>query len=275
MRGEMLRKIVLVLLVTPLLVVGGCVYDPLEGDLDMGGYNIINMADPVNDQDAATKAYVDERTNYAGMYRYESIDVTDIQQVGEWHLLNEFTISAVAGGWAFHDGEQVPITAYANNGDGKTQVTSAGHLMIDGDICSIAGTANYDGVWIVEQVAANTFVIDILFVADDGASVGEHGAHFQSTDVLSSGFYLITYSLSIQPAAPNAVAEVATYYNATLQTESVAQVKLGAITDYQNISGFSFVDLSTLGLVGLSIRNKTNAGDFTVIHGNMTLVKLD
>ncbi|MCK5510993.1 hypothetical protein KAI65_05660 [Candidatus Parcubacteria bacterium] len=37
--------------------------DTMQGNLNMGGNNIINLADPINDSDVASKAYVDSQVN--------------------------------------------------------------------------------------------------------------------------------------------------------------------------------------------------------------------
>jgi len=154
-------------------------------------------------------------SNYAEMYKHDSAVVTTIQQVNDWHLVNGFTTGLVGGGWVFHAGCQLTITAQANNGDGKTEITAALHTLIDGDVISIANTTSYDGIWIVEQVTPNTFVIDTGWVANEGAKTGEHGSHFQSATTTSTGIYLMAYSFSVIPANPNDILEVLGYLNAT------------------------------------------------------------
>lgn len=59
------------------------------------------------------------------------------------------------------------ITAFADNGDGKTRVTSVGHGRANGIWIQISGTTNYNGAWLTEQVAADTLVINTAFVAND------------------------------------------------------------------------------------------------------------
>lgn len=213
-------------------------------------------------------------SNFAGMYRHESANVTVIQQVDDWHLVNDFTVAYLGGGWTFHTGEQLAITAYADNGDGRTRVTDAGHTLINGDIISISGTISYDGVWIVEQVAANTFVINTPWVADDGASVGEHGSHFHSATTTATGKYLVAYTLSVQPVVANSQVEVSLFYNATQEIASESQSRLEVAADSQIVAGFSIVDVTVNGVVSLGIRNLTDDGDFTIRDGNMTLVRI-
>jgi hypothetical protein len=244
-----------------------------DGVLDMTTHQINNVVDPTLAQDVATKFYVDSGINYGEMYRHESIADTVIQDVDDWHLVNGFTTGLLGGGWTFHIGEQLAITAYANNGDGKTKVTVGGHTLINSDIISISGTTSYDGIWTVEQVAVNTFVIPTVWVADDGASTGEHGSHFHSATATSTGKYLVAYSLSIKPSSANCNVEVSVYYGTAQQTKSESVTHLGAITDYQVVAGYCIVDVTVNGVISLGMRNTTDGGDFLIRDGNMTLVK--
>lgn len=246
-----------------------------DGVLDMTTHQINNVVDPTLAQDAATKYYVDNRYNYAGMHKHESAAATPIQQINDWTLVNGWTTGYVGGGWSFHTGGQLAITAFADNGDGKTKITVAGHVLVNGDIISISDTTSYDGVWIVEQIVANTFVIPTAWVADEGAKTGEHGSHFHSATATSTGKYLVMYNLSVKPLSANCVIECSVYYNATQEIKSESETKLGAITDSQNVSGFSIVDVTVNGIVSLGVRNITDAGDFLIRDGNMALVKID
>ncbi len=64
------------------------------------------------------------------------------------------------------------ITAFAtSDGGAKTQVTSAAHGLIDGNVVTITGSTSYNGSHIIEQKATNTFVIPVAFVADDATGV--------------------------------------------------------------------------------------------------------
>ena len=214
-------------------------------------------------------------SNYAEMYKHENATATNIQAANDWHFLNGFTTGEVGGGWSFHAGKQLAITAYATSDAGaKTQVTSATHAMVNGDIVSISNTAHYDGVHIVEQVATNTFVITVAFGGDDGASVGEHGGHFISYTATASGKYLISYTLSLIPANPNDICEVTTFLNATQNIKGESQTKLGAVTDYQNVAGHSIKDITVNDIISIAIRNISGAGDFTIRDCNLTLVRI-
>lgn len=62
------------------------------------------------------------------------------------------------------------ITSFADAGGGETTVTCAGHGLANGGTCTIYGTAHFDGVYTVQDVAANTFNIVRAYVSGD--SVG-------------------------------------------------------------------------------------------------------
>ncbi len=70
------------------------------------------------------------------------------------------------------------ITAFAASGTSpatKTQVTSAAHGFLDGDVVSISGTTSYNGGWEISNVATNTFDILMVFVADDATGYASNG----------------------------------------------------------------------------------------------------
>ncbi|MFH1738819.1 MAG: hypothetical protein ABIH23_07405 [bacterium] len=62
------------------------------------------------------------------------------------------------------------ITAFAtSDGGAKTQVTSAAHGLVNGEVVIISGTTSYNGTFLIEQIATNTFVIPQAYVANDAA----------------------------------------------------------------------------------------------------------
>lgn len=64
------------------------------------------------------------------------------------------------------------ITVFATSDGGtKTQVTCAAHGLSNDDVITITGTTSYNGSWVVEQKATNTFVIPTAFVANDATGM--------------------------------------------------------------------------------------------------------
>ena len=65
-------------------------------------------------------------------------------------------------------GATAAITAFAtSDGGAKTQVTSAGHGLANGEVVNHTGTTSYNGTFLVEQVATNTYVIPQAYVGND------------------------------------------------------------------------------------------------------------
>jgi hypothetical protein len=213
--------------------------------------------------------------HYAEMYMNANAGATPIQDANDWHLLRGFIEGQVSPDWSFVDGSQLAITAYAtSNGGAKTEVTCAGHGLANGEVISISGTTSYDGVWVIEQQTTNTFVIATAFVADDGASVGEHGSHLRATDPSATGKYTSAYSFSITPSNPNDVWEFAFYLNGVLCVKCHSQTKTGAVNDFQVVSSGSILDFTAGDYIHVAARNLTGGNDFTIKHANVKIAQL-
>ena len=97
------------------------------------------------------------------------------------------------------------ITAYADNLDGKTQVTSVAHGQSNGQSLKIAGSTSYNGNYLIEQVTADTFVIQTAFVADDakgwwfydGDGAANIGIGYYAGDNITSGSFNIIMGYSV------------------------------------------------------------------------------
>ena len=212
--------------------------------------------------------------DYAEMYQHENTNATVIQAQNAWHLLKEFSQGNVGSHWEFGAGKQLSITAYADNGDSKTRVTSAAHGMSNGHVVSIAGTTNYDGIYVIEQIAENTFVIDIAYVADDGASTGEQGSYLKCIGTESGGYYYCDFSITITPAQNNDVLEGTIYKNATHSNNIEIQRKTATAADYGVASCGGILSIATGDIVTLSIRNITAAQNFTMRNANVNVVRI-
>lgn len=213
--------------------------------------------------------------NIAEMYQHEQVTETTIQEDDEWHLVKEFSQGVIGAGWTFGAGQQLAITAFASSdGGAKTQVTVAGHGMSDGDIISIANTANYDGVFVIEQVATDTFVIAQAFNGDDGASTGEQGSYLKCNAVEAEGTYEVEYSVSVTPAQNGNVMEATIFHNATYKINMEIQRKMGTAADYGVGGSGGYLTISNGDIITLAIENLSAAQDITVRNANVRVHKV-
>jgi hypothetical protein len=105
--------------------------------------------------------------------------ITDSRNIGS------FTLDAQATTTISIQGNDGTITAYADAGGSITTVTSAGHPLNNTDPVSITGTVEYNGLYNVTSVTANTFDIARAFVTDE------------ATGDWMSGFYKINGATTV------------------------------------------------------------------------------
>ena len=213
--------------------------------------------------------------DYAHIFVVDNTTAMTIQSTNDWHLMSGIGAGQLSSGWSFTNGASKTITAYATSDGGtKTQVTSAGHGMSNGDIISIAGTTSYDGVWVIEQVAADTFVINTPFVADDGVSTGEYGAFLKSTAAGSTGKYLVNMSCTITNATLNDVLEMTVFKNATQQSGMLCRVTLGTPGAFTTASQIGIVDYTNGDRIVMGMRNVGGTGNFTMRNCSLSVTRI-
>jgi surface protein len=121
-------------------------------------------------------------TNMAAMFS-RAFDFE--QDIGDWRpqrsanftnflllvTLDAANYDALLTGWTDFDGtgwDTGSITAFADAGGGQVTVTtSAAHGLPNGHVMRISGTTNYDGYYVISNVAATTFRITAAFVATE------------------------------------------------------------------------------------------------------------
>lgn len=191
-----------------------------------------------------------------------------------WHAVY------LAGEWAegnsvgvtFVDGATSTITAFADAGGGKVTVTSTGHGLINGDIVSIVGTTNYNGLLEVSNKTDNTFEITDTWVSNDATGTWIKGGGLR-IDV--AGSYYISYHISAAPSVKNDVFDFALHNGVSA---GVAQIVPGTTqrAEYKDvgkmlpISGSALHTFSAGDVLTPAIKNTTAANDVTI--RNITIV---
>lgn len=90
------------------------------------------------------------------------------------------------------------IQAEADNGDGRTMVTSAGHGFANNTLVTIAGTVNYDGSWNIILVDINRYIIRTAFVINEGVL----GTGTASDFIVNFDLEPLTGTITIAAALP-------------------------------------------------------------------------
>ncbi len=215
------------------------------------------------------------RTDYAGAYLHENAVPYTIEEASTPHALHGWTSDGLSTNWAFYAGKSLAITAQADNGDGKTQITCNLHGLANNDIVTIANTTSYDGIYKIEQVAANTFVIQKAWVANEGAKVGHAAGYLTNASASSTGVYLACGMVSITPANPNDVFEFEFYLDTTEQTNTESQIKLGAVGDYSCATTQGIINYTAGQKLWAKVENISGAGDLTARDGTMVMTRIN
>lgn len=148
------------------------------------------------------------------------------------------------------------ITAFANGGGGKVDVTSVGHGLNTGDVVEITGTTNYNGTFTVIRQTADIFEITDTWVSDDATGTWT-----------KEGIFQIQTPSSALPSA-----------NDILTTDSnINNIETGSRVSAFNGSGGSGVitnfseDVDKLNNLISGIFTAPEAGDYLVSFGCQTV----
>ena len=208
---------------------------------------------------------------YGELYIYEGVTSYNIQTVNVYHLLhlcsagstNLFTSTMGATG---------SITAYADAGGGYTTVTAAGHTLTDGQIISIVGTTNYNGIYAVSSVGVGTFQILKTYTVNDATGTWTRGCSLKA-NTTSTGTYLLTWTASVQSGTGSRIFQFEPVLNTT-QQDKAATERFFSTTDTGALAGCCILSIAPNDYVSFSFKNQTDTSDLTFVHFNMNIVRL-
>ncbi len=205
---------------------------------------------------------------YGEAYIYNNAVATVIETADTPIALRQITTGLV-NGWTFDSGSTGAITAYVNGGGGKVTVSDAAHGLSNGDIITIRGTTNYNGVFTVSDVTTDAFNITDTWVNDNGASDWDEGSHLIA-GASSTGKYGLVYNCSCTEgggAGSNVLGRLCN--NSTLCIKCPSYRKF-ATNDYGSLPGTSILNITAGDKIYLTLTSSgTNA--ITCKYGNINL----
>lgn len=203
---------------------------------------------------------------YGEAYIYNNAVDTIIETANTPIALRQIS-GGLVNGWTFDAGSTGGITAYADGTGGTVLVSDAGHGLSNGDIITIRGTTNYNGVFTVSAVTTDNFKIVDIWVNDNGASDWDQGASL-TAGANSAGIYTIRWQMSSAPDAAMTCNWVI-YLNAVAQTKTTGERKFTQ-NDYGCCTSMGILDVSAGDVVWLAIQSD---GTQNVLnkHGNFNL----
>ena len=187
-----------------------------------------------------------------------------------WQAVIGF-ISDEATGITYNAGSSGAITVYANPGGGQVTVTSAGHTLVNGDIVTISGSTNYNGIFLVAGVAGNDFEITAAFLGNDGVGTFRNGSNFV---ILVDGIYLFTWQISGSSAGVNKVYIFTLSINDTIITAGLQRRLFAVGGDVGSISGSFIIDATAGDIVAFNLQNESDATDMTIEQATMNIHRI-
>lgn len=215
-----------------------------------------------NDVQLGANRYAEAHISGGGLI---TVDTTDV-----WHAVTGF-IQDNVDGVTFNAGSIGAITAYANPGGGQVTVTSAGHTLVNGDIVTIAGSTNYNGIFEVAGVAGNDFEITAAFLGDDGAGTFRNGSNFV---ILVAGVYLFTWQISASSAAVNKIFTFTLTINENAIASGLQRRKFAVGGDVGAVAGSFLIDASVGDIIAFNLQNETDDNNITIEQATMNLHRI-
>lgn len=206
----------------------------------------------------------------AEMYVNNNAVATTIETADTPIALRLFSLGDLSG-FTFDAGSTGAITAFADATGGSVRVTSAGHNLATGEIVTIRGTTNYNGIFEVTLFDASNFDIVDTWAGDDGASDWEQGSHLIAGSG-AAGSYLLTWAMSASAATINDIFIFSVVKNSAVQVESEIKRKF-ANNDVGAMAGTMLLTVAAGDVVWMCAQND-GTGAITISYANANLHRL-
>lgn len=209
---------------------------------------------------------------YGEAFIYDNAVTTTIETADTPIALDGAIETGLVQGFTFESGSTAAITVYANY-DGTvagTILATSTHGLTTGDIITIRGTTNYNGIFQITVVDSTHFYFTDTWVNDNGASDFDQGARLIA-GAGAAGKYSATWQMSTAPSAACTLIWKMNV-NVTPQNKSTAEQKY-SINDLTTCSSSCALIIADGDVIWLSVQSDA-ANDITNKHGEFNLHRL-
>lgn len=233
-----------------------------------GSYYTKSDNEPYFQDGAGVEHLISTGANHYASYNiHANSTATDIGEAGTYIGARGFS-SVVVSNFTFDAGSTGPIASFADGSGGQVVIADVAHGLEDGEIISISGTTNYNGVFTVQNKADDTFEITHSWDGDDGAA-----NWYQASNLVvgsgGDGEHIIIYTVNAESAGANKEFDWHIFINATRNDASHADHFFTGATSEQNISGHTAVSISEGDVIGLYVSDITDGTN--IIHKSATV----
>ena len=210
---------------------------------------------------------------YGEVYISGSSDATVIETADTPIALRVNILAGNLDGWTFGAGSTAGITAFADYGGtvtGAVLATST-HGLTTGDIITIRGTTNYNGIFQITVVDSTHFYFTAIWVADDGASDYDQPARVIA-GVGAAGTYAAIWQMSTASASTQTLIWKMNI-NITPCFKSTAERIYTINNLYNTCSSSCIFTIADGDVIWLSVQ-ADGTGNITNKHGEYHLLRL-
>ena len=210
---------------------------------------------------------------YGEMYIYNNSTASVIYTANTPTALKEIS-SGLVSGFTFKAGHYFGMDSFADYSATVPGAVSVydmlTHGFSSGDIITISGTTNYNGIFEVTVIDTHTFYITATWAGNDGASQCHRGASLTAL-AGSAGVYTSTWQMTTAPAGACDLLFKANL-NTTPQNKSSAGRDM-AINDKDNNSSTSLITIADGDVLWLSVESDST-DNITNVYGNFNLERM-
>ena len=211
-------------------------------------------------------------TNYAEMYMDANATALVIETAST-PIMSRLWTTGLVNGWTFVAGTTGAITAYADHSGtvaGTVKATDAGHGLSTGDIISIRGTTNYNGIFSITKIDNDNFYFTDTWVEDDGASDWDQGAYLLAGSG-AAGIYSLQFNVTVAGTQGD-ICTFQAYVNTLPCTRCTIQRKFPN-ADIGTPSSGSLVTIAAGDRLSLVVTSD-DTNSITISYGNLSIVRI-
>ena len=212
--------------------------------------------------------------SYGEMWLYDNAVVAGIATANEYHAVFQPSTGTTVSGFVFTAGVTAPVASVQENSAGVSYAvnTTGNHNLSAGDIVTHNGftTAAYKGVKTVLSTPSGTRYVVAGTYSVTNTGVVTRGSRFVAS-AGSAGVYRVSFAFTVKAVADS------TLFRIELNQGLLAADNIGCDVYYakaaeahsQNSAGL--LTIAVGDHIWLTIKNKTDTSDFTIVHANMAL----
>lgn len=217
------------------------------------------------DRDEVSMAGDEYATSYITGGGLITIDTVDV-----WHAVTGFG-NELVNGVTFNAGSTGAITVYAGPDGGQVTVTSNDHGLSNGDIITISGSTNYNGIYEISNVSTHTFEITAAWLGNDAAGTWRNGSNYV---IDKTGIYLTSWQLSAHSSGANKTYRFSMSHNDTICPQGLQRRKFAIQDDEGSVAGSCILSLTSGDIITFNVYGETDSTDITLDEVTLNLFRI-